>query len=174
MWTVVSRSINLLPAATKLGQGNIFRSVCQEFCPQGEVWSGPWGLQIFGGVGGWGVSKFSGGLQFFRGGFSKFFFLFFFNFFSPPKIPSGMHQPLPPPRRSIRGRYASYWNAFLLRRTSVHYVFIDFFINLAIHHKVYDWFPLRDKSIPAKSLVPATSHISCVYLLGFFLQHKNW
>ena len=26
----------LLPPATKLGQGNIFRSVCQEFCPQGR------------------------------------------------------------------------------------------------------------------------------------------
>ena len=26
----------LLSAATKLGQGNIFTSVCQEFCPQGE------------------------------------------------------------------------------------------------------------------------------------------
>ena len=26
---------NLLPAATKLGQGNIFTSVCQEFCPRG-------------------------------------------------------------------------------------------------------------------------------------------
>ena len=25
-----------LPAATKLGQGNIFRSMCQEFCPQGK------------------------------------------------------------------------------------------------------------------------------------------
>ena len=25
-----------LPAATKLGQGNIFTSVCQEFCPRGE------------------------------------------------------------------------------------------------------------------------------------------
>ena len=25
----------LLPAATKLGQGNIFTSVCQEFCPRG-------------------------------------------------------------------------------------------------------------------------------------------
>ena len=32
-----------LPPATKLGQGNIFRSVCQEFCPQGKgacVWGG--------------------------------------------------------------------------------------------------------------------------------------
>ena len=27
----------LLPSAKKLGQGNIFSSVCQEFCPQGEV-----------------------------------------------------------------------------------------------------------------------------------------
>ena len=26
----------LLPPATKLGQGHIFRSVCQEFCSQGE------------------------------------------------------------------------------------------------------------------------------------------
>ena len=26
-----------LPPATKLGQGNIFRSVCQEFCPQGGL-----------------------------------------------------------------------------------------------------------------------------------------
>ena len=27
--------LSFLPAATKLGQGNIFTSVCQEFCPQG-------------------------------------------------------------------------------------------------------------------------------------------
>ena len=38
--------------------------------------------------------------------------------------------------------------------------FIDYLINVTIHHKVSDWFPLRDKSIPAKSLVPATRHIS--------------
>ena len=32
---------NLLPPATKLGQGNIFRSVCQEFCPWGgHAWQG--------------------------------------------------------------------------------------------------------------------------------------
>ena len=30
-----SAELCLLPAATKLGQGNIFTSVCQEFCPQG-------------------------------------------------------------------------------------------------------------------------------------------
>ena len=34
---------DFLPPATKLGQGNIFRSVCQEFCPQegGGVWADP-------------------------------------------------------------------------------------------------------------------------------------
>ena len=35
----------LLPPATKLGQGNIFRSVYQEFCPQGggrRAWRGAW------------------------------------------------------------------------------------------------------------------------------------
>ena len=31
---LITRCISL-PAATKLGQGNIFTSVCQEFCPQG-------------------------------------------------------------------------------------------------------------------------------------------
>ena len=50
------------------------------------------GLQFLGGV----VSNFSGGL--------RIFFLFF-SIFHPPKPP--------PPRRSMRGRYASYWNAFL-------------------------------------------------------------
>ena len=35
------RSKTLLPSATKLGQGNIFRSVCQEFCPRGGGVSAP-------------------------------------------------------------------------------------------------------------------------------------
>ena len=30
----------LLQSATKLGQGNIFRSVCQEFCRGGHAWQG--------------------------------------------------------------------------------------------------------------------------------------
>ena len=55
-----------LPAATKLGQGNIFRIVCQEFCPQGGS------PNFFGG----GVSNFSGGLQ---------NFFLFFQFLFPPK-----------------------------------------------------------------------------------------
>ena len=33
---LTSHSINILVTATKLGQGNIFRSVCQEFCSQRE------------------------------------------------------------------------------------------------------------------------------------------
>ena len=72
-------------------------------------------LQFFGGV-----SNFSGGVSgprwspiFFEGGVSKFFFLFFqffFNFFS-QKFLLGC---TPPPRRSMRCRYAAfYWNAFL-------------------------------------------------------------
>ena len=104
-----------LPAATKLGQGNIFTSAC--LCTEG-VSNFVGGLQFFGGSpifwGVGGVSNFSGGspivqggLQLFGGspifegvtnfsgqGVSKFFFLFFKIFF--PKISSGMHQPLPP------------------------------------------------------------------------------
>ena len=33
----VTNEISLLLPATKLGQSNIFSSVCQEFCPQGRV-----------------------------------------------------------------------------------------------------------------------------------------
>ena len=75
------------------------------------VWSLGGCLQFFEGGG---VSPiFQGGLQFLGGGFSKFFFfsnLFFKSFF--PKISSGMH----PLRRSMRGRYASCWNAFLFSK----------------------------------------------------------
>ena len=35
------RTLFLLPPATKLGQGNIFSSVCQEFCPRGGGGSAP-------------------------------------------------------------------------------------------------------------------------------------
>ena len=42
----------LLPPATKLGQGNIFRSVCQQFCPQGgHAWFYSGGcVVLFGGA----------------------------------------------------------------------------------------------------------------------------
>ena len=40
---------NFLPPATKLGQGNIFRSVCQEFCSHpGAVHAGRYGQQAGG------------------------------------------------------------------------------------------------------------------------------
>ena len=32
--------LKYLPPAMKLGQGNVFRSVCQEFCPGGHAWKG--------------------------------------------------------------------------------------------------------------------------------------
>ena len=87
-----------LPAATELGQGNIFTSVCLSTGGGGLVWSR-------------GVSNFSGGLQFFRAGWRvvclhffagglQFFWRspnfrgssnFFFKFF--PKISSGIHLP---------------------------------------------------------------------------------
>ena len=46
----------LLPPATKLGQGNIFRSVCQEFCSQGVSRPTPRGGRLKGLAGG-GVSR---------------------------------------------------------------------------------------------------------------------
>ena len=49
--------MNLLPPATKLGQGNIFRSVCQKFCPQGagHAWQGVHAQGGMHGRGVWGV-----------------------------------------------------------------------------------------------------------------------
>ena len=94
-----------LPAATKLIQGNIFTSVCLStggFWSQGSpIFQG--GSPIFRGVSNFsGVSnflggclQFFGGLQFFEGvsNFSEGLQFFF----------------------SMRGWYASYWNAFLLQ-----------------------------------------------------------
>ena len=91
----------LLPPAMKFGQGYIFTGMCDSV-HRGGVWSGPGGVLQF-----LGVSNFLGGLQFFGG--SPIFF-FFFQFFS-PKFLLGCTTP---PRQSMRGRYASYWNAFLL------------------------------------------------------------
>ena len=44
--------VELLPPATKLRQGNIFTSVCQEFCPQGACVAR--GCAWQGGMCGWG------------------------------------------------------------------------------------------------------------------------
>ena len=96
-----------LPPTTKLGQGNIFRSVCQEFCPWGggvvvsqhalQV-SRPTPREKLRGLA-WGVSR---------------------------PTPRGVSRPTPggvsqhAPRQTPHpadgyccGRYASYWNAFL-------------------------------------------------------------
>ena len=133
-----------LPPATKLGQGNIFRSVCQQFCPQGGrhawllggwggcvvapggmcgfIWGGMHGF-ILGGMCGfiWGACVvlfgehawfylggmcgfIPGGVVLFGGmrGFIQGGHVWFFQFFGYNEI------------RSMSGRYASYWNAFLL------------------------------------------------------------
>ena len=51
-----------LPSATKLGQGNIFRSVCQEFCPRGGGVSRPRPKGEVGGLaGGWFLGPDPGG-----------------------------------------------------------------------------------------------------------------
>ena len=98
----------LLPAATKLGQGNIFRSVCKEFCPQGGQ-SGPQrGCLQFSG----GVFNFSGGSPNFQGGGSPTF-RGISNFSGGSPIFRGVSKFSPtPPIRLMSGRYASYWNAF--------------------------------------------------------------
>ena len=119
----------------KLGQGNIFIGMCQDFCSQGGVWS--WGvppnfqgssskfsgvsnfsggfLQIFEGSSKfWGgvPPNFQGGSPIFFGGSKIFSFLFSISF-PPKKILLECTNPPTPPRRSMRGRYVSYWNAFL-------------------------------------------------------------
>ena len=86
----------------------------------GGWWSVQGGLQFFGKLQFfWGGSNFLGGLQFFWGGLIQIFFYsnffnsnFFSNFFSPNFFWDA--PPTPHPQiRSLSGRYASYWNAFL-------------------------------------------------------------
>ena len=94
----------LLPAATKLGQGNIFRSVCQEFCARGGgylVWSR--GVYLADPPP---RIRYTAPL---RPGTppppqTRY---------TPPR-PGTPPGPGPPPQiRTTSGRYASYWNAFL-------------------------------------------------------------
>ena len=127
MLSILDNSIVFLPPATKLGQGYIFTGVCDSVhrgrSGHGESPILGGSLQFRGGVSPifGGSPIFRGSLQFFRGspifsGGLLIFFSFFFNFFPQnffwdAPTPAGMHHP--PPRRSMRGRYASYWNAFL-------------------------------------------------------------
>ena len=92
----------LLPSATKLRQGNILRSICQEFCPRGrgvclsECWDTPPGQTPLH------LGRHPPGQ-------------------TPPlaDTPSGQtpllgrHTPPPTADGYFSGRYASYWNAFL-------------------------------------------------------------
>ena len=96
----------LLPVATKLGQGNIFTSMCQEFCPQG----GRVSASVHAGIPPRSRHQYHP-----RGA----------------DTPQSRHPPEQTPpradtppeadtpreadcsRRSTSGRYASYWNAFL-------------------------------------------------------------
>ena len=107
MWT----QLKLLPAATKLGQGNILTSVCLSTgggcipaCLAGQSRGGC--LQFFGG----GLSGVRGNPPIFLGGDFFFDFCFLWGYIPTP--------PPPPPEAessiwSTSGRYASYWNAFL-------------------------------------------------------------
>ena len=84
------------------------------------------GSEILGGVSeifGGGCLKFGGYLKFSGEGGSEIFggclnFFFFFQFLFPQKN-SFWDAPTLTPRRSMRGRYASYWKAFLFYRVFV-------------------------------------------------------
>ena len=109
----------VLPPATKLGQGNIFSSVCQEFCPRGgreclgryppsqahppgrcTLGSGTPPGQVHNP---WAGSPPWGGTPPSRYTFEQV---------QPPQAGTPSRQVHPP--WSMSGRYASYWNAFLL------------------------------------------------------------
>ena len=62
--------VAFLPPATKLGQGNIFRSVCQQFCPRGgHVWLPGGHAWFYSGGHAW---FYSGGAWFYSGGMHGF------------------------------------------------------------------------------------------------------
>ena len=98
------------PPATRFGEGNVFTSTCQEFCPQGGVHGGgmhgrgtckvgcAWqGACMVGGMHGGGMC--SGGTCMVRVCVVRM----------PPPSPPSQHYEM----RPMSGWYASYWNAFL-------------------------------------------------------------
>ena len=116
-----------LPAATKLGQGNIFTSVCQEFCPQG----GRVSASVHAGIHSPGANTPQEQTPPPLGADTP-------PRSRPPRAdthPRSRHPPgSRPPQsrhtapspweadcsiRSTSGRYASYWNAFLFRNEIV-------------------------------------------------------
>ena len=94
-----------LPPATKLGQGNIFRSVCQEFCPWGGGMHGRGGAYVAGGVHGighaWQGVCMAGGCAWWGCAWQG------------ACLAGGVHG-----IRSMSRQYASYWNAFLFNKSS--------------------------------------------------------
>ena len=82
-----------LPSQTKLRKGNVFTNVCQEFCPRGEVYT-PRADPTLGRHTPRQTHTLHPGQT------------------SPPPTPSDGH---------CRGRYASYWNAFLFKGKISHY-----------------------------------------------------
>ena len=104
LWPFMYQACAFLPPAMKLRQGNVFTSVCQEFCPQGGMCGegggmcGEGGCECWRGVEGcaWQGACVVGACM--------------------------AHTPPPPYTtrygRSMRGRYTSYWNAFLLLFTN--------------------------------------------------------
>ena len=89
-----------------LEQGNIFIGVCQEFCSQE-------GCLLPGGVCFWGGCLLLGGSGGDSPNFFWAFFWHFFSFFCIFALFLGIFSPFSTPW-SMSGRYASYWNAFLL------------------------------------------------------------
>ena len=141
-----------------LGQGNIFRSMCQDFCPQGEGVVSQHALQVVsqhalqvsrgGGIpaclahlqahtqgGSWGVwpgggspGPHPGGLHAHTWGVSR------------PKLREGVSQQVlrqtPPSRQlPLLKWYASYWNAFLFVETSKEVI--------ATVHLLADWIKFK-------------------------------
>ena len=106
-----------LPAATKLGQGNIFTSVCQEFCPRG---GGCLPQCMLGYQSQPPQSRHSPGTRHppLQGADTPPWSRHPLGADTPPGADTPWNQA--PPReadcsiRSTSGRYASYWNAFLL------------------------------------------------------------
>ena len=118
-----------LPPATKLRQGNVFTSVCQEFCPQGGLCpsmyhrSHDWGLSVWGEG-----SLFGGGLcleglcvwGICPGGGYVWGVSLHKVFVQGVSVQGVSVRAIPPPTKTpctvTSRRYASYWNAFLFQK----------------------------------------------------------
>ena len=151
MCQVVNFTGIFLPPATKLGQGNIFRSVCQEFCSQGEGVSRLTPGGMLGGSGrgdpgshlagcwgsGWGVSRPTPKGDVGGSGWGSVQ-AHSWECPGPGRGIESQHalRQTPSPADGYCCRqYASYWNAFLLFNSfRVGHDFLGSFTPLRIHH----------------------------------------